>query len=77
VNIGKISIRPTTHYLKYHSDVEWVFVIATILSPSKTQPNRMRGRDRFTYNKEYKKFIIETHTKNDAIRVINTFRNLK
>ncbi len=76
--IGKISIRPTSHYLLDHSDVDWDLVVMTILSPTKTHPNKRLGKDRFTYVKRFKKFVIEVHTKNDNITdkiwVINAFK---
>jgi len=78
VEIGKTSIRPTGHYLTEHSDVEWDLVVTTILSPTKTHPNKRLGKDRFTYVKRFKKFVIEVHTKNDDIDckiwVINAFK---
>jgi hypothetical protein len=59
-------------------DVEWDLVIATVLSPTKTHPNKRLGKDRFTYVKKFKKFVIEVHTKNDAVEnkiwVINAFK---
>ena len=49
-----------------------------ILSPTKTHPNKRLGKDRFTYVKRFKKFVIEVHTKNDIINdkiwVINAFK---
>lgn len=76
--IGKISIRPTKHYQLYHSDVEWDLVVTAILSPTKTHPNKRLGKDRFTYIKRFKKFVIEVHTKNDEVNekiwVINAFK---
>lgn len=76
--IGKISIRPTKHYLLEHSDVEWDLVVTTVLSPTKTHLNKRLGKDRFTYIKRFKKFIVEIHTKNDEINnkiwVINAFK---
>jgi|TARA_Y100000294_G_C8517677_1_gene321563 hypothetical protein len=78
MTIGKISIRPTKHYLLEHSDVEWDLVVTTILSPTKTHPNKRLGKDRFTYIKKFKNYIIEVHTKNDYIEdkiwVINAFK---
>lgn len=76
--IGKISIRPTTHYLQNHADVDWDLVIMAILSPTKTHPNKRLGKDRFTYIKKFKEYVIEVHTKNDEIEqkiwVINAFK---
>ncbi|MFH1181326.1 MAG: hypothetical protein V1702_00030 [Candidatus Woesearchaeota archaeon] len=79
--VGKTNIRPTTHYLIYHSDVEWDIVIATRLTPTKSHPNRRLGKDRFTHTKVFKEFIIEIHTKedeiNDIIWVINAFKMVR
>ena len=76
--IGKLSIRPTEHYLLYHSDVSWNLVIGTILSPTKVRPNKRLGKDRFTYIKYSKEFVIEVHVKRDLIEdviwVINAFK---
>lgn len=81
MTIGKISIKPTKHYYQHHSDVEWDLVITTILSPTKTHPNRRLGKDRFTYVKVFKKFVIEVHTKNDPVDdniwVINAFKIMR
>ena len=78
MQVGKINIRPTKHYLLYHADVPWDQVIATILSPSKTHPNERLGKDRYTYIKYHKKSVIEIHVKIDSIEnmiwVINAFR---
>lgn len=78
MTIGKINIRPTKHFLKEHIDVEWDLVVTTILSPSNTHPNKRQGKDRFTYIRKFKKYIIEVHTKNDLaegkIWVINAFK---
>ncbi len=79
MTIGKISIRPTLHFTEHHVNVDWEFVVATILSPTSTHPNARLGKDRFTYIKKYKKFSVEIHTKNDyeqeTIWVINAFKN--
>ena len=78
MTIGKISIRPTKHYLIEHPDVEWDLVVMAILSPTKAHSNKRLGKDRFTYIKIFKKFVIEVHTKNDFINdkiwVINAFK---
>lgn len=78
MTIGKISIRPTKHFLIHHSDVEWDLVIQTILSPSKTKPSKRHGKNRFTYIKRFKKFVIEIHTERDDIEdiiwIINAFK---
>ena len=75
---GKISIRPTDHYKLEHSDVDWNLVIKTILSPTKTHPNKRYGKDRFTYVKVFQDFYVEIHTKNDYVNniiwVINAFK---
>ena len=60
MDVGIRSIKPTKHYLEDHSDVEWDLVIAAILSPTKTHPNKRLGKDRFTYIKKFKKFCIST-----------------
>ena len=77
--IGKIGIKPTKHYQLYHSDVEWDLVVMAILSPTKTHPNKRLGKDRFTYIKRFKKFVVEVHTKidevNEKVWVINAFKN--
>ena len=76
--IGKVSIRPTRHYLLDHSDVDWDLVVMTVLSPTKTHSNKRLGKDRFTYVKRFKQYIVEVHTKNDFINdkiwVINAFK---
>jgi len=78
VIIGKISIKPTDHYDLYHSDVGWHLVIKTILSPSKVHPNKRHGKQRYTYIKRFKKYVIEVHTEKDPIEdiiwVINAFK---
>lgn len=78
MTIGKISIRPTRHYLIHHSDVDWDLIIKTILSPDKTKPSKRHGKNRFTYIKIFKKFAIELHTErdytDDIIWVINAFK---
>jgi hypothetical protein len=78
MTIGKISIRPTKHYLLEHANMEWDLVIRTILSPTKTRLNKRLGKDRFTYIKIFKKFVLEVHTKNDEINgmiwAINAFK---
>ena len=76
--IGKINVRPTKHYVLFHSDVEWDLVILTILSPTKVLKNYRHGKNRYTYMKKFKKYIIEIHTKNDDVNeivwVINAFK---
>ena len=78
MTIGKISIRPTKHYILHHLDVEWDLVIKTILSPTKTRLNKRHGKNRFTYIKKFKKFVIELHVEKDPIEniiwVINAFK---
>jgi hypothetical protein len=78
LNIRKIDIRPTQHYLLYHSDVEWDLIVATILSPAKTRPNKRYGKERFTYLKRFRKFVIEVHVERDPVEntiwVINAFK---
>lgn len=77
--IGNIKIRPTKHYLRYHSDVEWSSVIRTILSPTETRANKKYGKDRFTYIQRTGKLIVEVHAEKDNVRriiwVINAFKD--
>jgi len=77
MRISKLSIRPTVHYLDYHSDVKWDLVIHTIMSPTKVLVDRRYGKDRMTYIKKTKNCIIKVHTKNDELEgiiwVINAF----
>lgn len=76
--ISKLSIRPTKHYLLYHSDVSWDLVIKTILSPTKVRLNKRLGKDRFTYIRYSKEFVVEIHVKRDPVEdiiwVINAFK---
>lgn len=76
--ITKSSIRPTKHYFLYHSDVSWDLVIKTILSPTKSRLNKRKGKDRFTYIKYFKDYIVEIHVKQDMIEniiwIINAFK---
>ncbi|MAE13342.1 hypothetical protein CMO92_02145 [Candidatus Woesearchaeota archaeon] len=78
MNLGKINIRPTIHLLKHHNDLPWDLVVSTILSPTKTHPNKRKGKDRFTYIKYTKERIIEVHTKEDPVNqtiwAINAFQ---
>ncbi|MBN1157520.1 hypothetical protein JXA85_07915 [Candidatus Woesearchaeota archaeon] len=78
MTIGKISIKPTKHYELHHSDVEWDLVIVTVLSPDKVKPSKRHGKNRFTYIKIFKEFIIELHTERDSVEdivwVINAFK---
>jgi len=78
LTIGKISIKPTKHYQMDHSDVEWDLVVMTILSPDNVRQNKRYGKDRFTYIKKFKEFIIEVHIKRDFVEdiiwVINAFK---
>jgi len=78
LTIGKISIRPTKHYKIYHSDVEWDLVVSTILSPTKTKPNKRHGKNRYTYIKRFKNYVIELHVERDNVEdiiwVINAFK---
>lgn len=78
MTIGKISIRPTKHYQIHHSDVEWDLIVTTILSPNRVRPSKRHGKNRFTYIKRFKKFIIEIHTERDFVEdiiwVINAFK---
>ena len=76
--VGKINIKPTDHYQKYHLDVPWDMVITTILSPTKVNLNKRHGKNRFTYTKKFKKYMIEIHVEKDDIEniiwVINAFK---
>lgn len=78
MGIGKISIRPTQHYLLYHADVDWELVITTILSPNKTHPNARHGKNRWTYIKLFKNYVVEIHAEKDPVDeiiwVINAFK---
>lgn len=78
MNISKISIKPTKHYLDEHSDVEWHLIVAAILSPNKTKENKRHGKNRFTYIKIFKKHVIEVHVEKDVVNeviwVINAFK---
>ena len=78
LTIGKVSIRPTKHYQLYHSDVEWDLIVTTILSPHRVRPSKRYGKNRFTYIKRFKSFIVEIHTERDLIEdiiwVINAFK---
>lgn len=76
--IGKANIRPTKHYWLYHSDVEWDLVVLTVISPTKTRVNEVRGKNRFGCIKKFKKFVIKVHAERDEINnivwVINAFK---
>ncbi|MBI2672434.1 hypothetical protein HYX16_05870 [Candidatus Woesearchaeota archaeon] len=76
--ITKVGIKPTKHYFLYHADVSWDLVIKTILSPTKSRLNKRKGKDRFTYIRYFKDFVIELHVKKDVIEdtiwVINAFK---
>ena len=69
-------IRPTQHFVKYHSDVDWEFVVRTILSPDKTRAEKIQNR--FTYVKKFKKHVVEVHAEHSEnemiIWVINAFK---
>ena len=76
--IGKINIRPTNHYLVYHADVGWDLVVRAILSPTKWRINKRKGKDRMTYIRYSKEYVVEVHVKkdnvNNTIWVINAFK---
>jgi len=78
VEIGKISIKRTPHYVADHSDVPWDLVITTILSPHKVHPNKQHGKRRWTYIKRFKTYVIEIHAEKDPVEpiiwVINAFK---
>ncbi|MBI4174579.1 MAG: hypothetical protein HY517_02950 [Candidatus Aenigmarchaeota archaeon] len=71
-----IKVRPTDHYIRNHSDVEWELVVRTVLSPNKVRAERIQNR--FTYVKRFKKFVVEIHAEYSdlelAIYVINAFK---
>ena len=75
--VFKAKIKPTKHYLEFHSGVEWDLVIESILTPTKSRLNKRRGKDRFTYIKRFRRFVIEVHVKKDSENnfwVINAFK---
>ncbi|MFH0837257.1 MAG: hypothetical protein V1870_03960 [Candidatus Aenigmatarchaeota archaeon] len=69
-------IRPTQHYLENHSDVDWEFVVRTVLSPDKTRLEKIQNR--YTYVKRFKKYVIELHVEHNdkemTIWIINAFK---
>lgn len=71
-----IKVRPTPHYLRYHSDVDWDLVVRAILSPDKTRAERITNR--YTYIKRFEKFAIEIHCEYSpeelTMSVINAFK---
>ena len=71
-----LKLRPTDHYTKYHSDVDWELVARTVLSPNKVRRERMQNR--YTYMKRFRKFVVEVHAEYSeeelAIYVINAFK---
>lgn len=75
MHTSKRSIRPTVHYLKYHSDVDWELVVLTLLSPTKTQKQRIANR--YEVVRAFKKKVVTLHVERDdkqnAIWVINAF----
>jgi len=56
-------------------------VLTTILSPTKTLKDVRYGKDRLTYIKQFKKYLIKIHVKFDdteqIIYVINAFKTKK
>ncbi len=78
MTIGKISIRPTRHYVTEHSDVDWETVVRTVLSPTKVHPNKRHGKNRWTYIKAFNESIVEVHVERDNVEeiiwVINAFK---
>ncbi len=78
MTIGKISIRPTEHYQRYHSDVDWDLVVRTVLSPTKVHPNKRHGKNRWTYLKAFSEYVVELHVERDMVEdiiwVINAFK---
>lgn len=71
-----IKVKPTGHYLKYHSDVDWELVVRTVLSPNKTRQERIENR--YTYVKRFEKFAVEVHCEYSVeeltMWVINAFK---
>ena len=71
-----IKVRPTEHYLKYHSDVDWELVVRTVLSPDKIRKEKIKNR--YTYIKRFEKFAIEIHCEYSVeeltVWVINAFK---
>jgi len=78
MDVNKASIRPTPHYLNFHSDVDWDLVVLSILSPTKTLPDKRFGKNRFTYIRKCGKgYIIKVHVEKDSDNtfwVINAFK---
>ncbi len=70
MKINKLSIRPTVHYLTYHSDIGWDLVIQTIISPTKVMADSRYGKDRITYIKQTKNRTIKIHAKRDECEEI-------
>ena len=81
MNFGTFNIIATNHYLQFHADVDWDLVVRTIHSPVKIHPNKRLGKDRYTYIKRFKKFIIEVHVRIDEselnIFIINAFKVMR
>ena len=79
MEVSKASIRPTQHYLRFHSDVDWDLVVGTILSPTKTLADKRYGKKRFTYIKRTRKCMIKVHVEKDPVNntfwVINAFKD--
>ena len=71
-----IKVRPTEHYLKYHSDVDWELVVRTVLSPDKIRKEKIKNR--YTYIKRFERFAIEIHCEYSVeeltVWVINAFK---
>lgn len=74
-----IKVRPTPHYMEFHSDVDWELVIRTALSPDKTRKERIHNR--YTYVKRFRKFVIEIHAEYDekelTLWIINAFKMMR
>ena len=71
-----IKVRPTEHYLKYHSDVDWELVVRTVLSSDKIRKEKIKNR--YTYIKRFERFAIEIHCEYSVeeltVWVINAFK---
>ena len=78
MNFGKTSIKPTFHYLTFHSDVEWHLVVTAVMCPTKTHANKRHGKNRVTYIRASRKRIVEIHAEKDEINqviwIINAFK---
>lgn len=71
-----LKVRPTKHYLRYHIDVDWELVVRTVLSPDKIRRGKLKNR--YTYVKKFRKWVVEVHTEYSleelTMWVINAFK---